>query len=99
MKIISYGQQNPNKWKEKYVCTGKGWDQDGKTPCGALLEVEAQDIRKRYHVDMSGERDTYYGFTCPVCGCFTEVNRYSLTTEVITNAREYGWERMHLYDR
>lgn len=89
MRVIKRGKHNPNNWKKEYTCTGKGWDQHGATPCGALLEVSAQDIRSRSHTDLSGCTDIYYGFICPICGCFTEVNSAELPPEVKTNARKY----------
>lgn len=72
MRILDRNPENMG-WTIDTFCTGYGWDQHGKQPCGAKLEVSDKDIRCRTHTDISGCTDAYYGFTCPICGCFTEI--------------------------
>ena len=67
-KILKEANENPDLWKIEVTCTGKGWHQGNLTPCYRLIEVTALDIRRRYY-----DGYTYYGFVCPVCGCFTEI--------------------------
>ena len=88
MRVLEFGKDNPNVWKKEFTCTGKGWQQK-KTPCGALLEVSAQDIQYRTHTDISGFTDVYYGFTCPLCGCFTEIPTSQVPSSVRTTASKY----------
>lgn len=61
-------------WKIERMCSGRGWDQNGKSPCRTLWQVEEDDIQFRIHKDYGGGSETYYGFTCPTCGCFTEID-------------------------
>lgn len=77
-------------WKTKEVCTGKGWQQDGdKKPCGEAFELTELDIQFRVHNFMGRGNDTYYGFTCPECGCFTELNESDIPSYVRNNAPQY----------
>ena len=91
MEVLKYGSDNEKNWSKEFTCTGRGWDQMGKYPCGALLKVSAQDILSRGHTDSYGERDLYYGFVCPVCHCFTEVSYSDIPAEVRSNARTYRY--------
>lgn len=72
MRVIDKNPENMG-WTTITFCTGYGWDQGNKRPCGAKLEVADKDIRARSHTDISGCSDRYYGFVCPICGCFTEL--------------------------
>lgn len=87
MKVLALGKENPNLWTTQESCTGKGWAQDTK-PCGALLEVSELDIISRKHKDMSGETDIYFGFKCPICGCFTELNPLNIPLYVRSRAQK-----------
>ena len=89
MKKLAQGKNNPHLWRTEATCNGKGWDQNGKNPCYALWEVTALDIRKRTHMDYGGGTDTYYGFVCPDCGCFTELSEKGIPHEVKNNAPVY----------
>ncbi len=85
MKILAKAKDNPNLWRGEFTCTGDGWDQEGKTPCGCLLELQATDILYRKHTDLGGSTDTYYGFVCCKCGCFTEIPDKEIPYLVRTN--------------
>lgn len=89
MKLIAEAKNNPNLFKMEVTCSGKGWHQDGK-PCYRLWEINAYDVKSRKHTDISGETDIYYGFVCPTCGCFTELNSKDIPMEVKNIAREYN---------
>lgn len=89
MKILKTGEENSKVWKIEQTCTGKGWEQNGNVPCGALLEVAAQDILHRDYADYSGDSERYYGFICPTCKCFTELNKKEIPQYVINNAPSY----------
>lgn len=82
-------KNNPQLWKMEVTCSGKGWNQNGKCPCYALWEVTAMDIRKRTHTDYGGGTDTYYGFVCPDCGCFTEISEKDIPHDVKSHAPAY----------
>ena len=88
MRIKAFAPDNPNIWRKEFTCTGVGWHQSNK-PCGCLLEIEATDIRKRTHKDISGETDIYYGFVCCNCGCFTEIPSTVLPSSVKNMATKY----------
>jgi len=89
MKVLKTGKDNPNLWKKEYTCTGYGWEQHGSIPCGALLEVSITDIRRRFHTDMGGCTDEYYGFTCPKCQCFTEIPHEDVPSNLRGMIRDY----------
>ena len=89
MKKLADGKDNQRLWKVEATCTGRGWNQEGKSPCYALWEVSAMDIMKRVHTDISGDSDTYYGFLCPECGCFTELPSSDVPNFIRTNAKQY----------
>lgn len=86
MRIIDRNPQNLG-WEKEYFCTGKGWNQYGRTPCHAKLAVADKDIMTRKHTDYSGDTTTYFGFVCPICRCFTEVSSKDLPYEVKELAR------------
>jgi hypothetical protein len=88
MKVLD---EHPKRWSNVFFCSGYGWWQRGsKVPCGAKLEVESTDILKRCSTDISGITDTYYGFVCPICKCFTEVSESEIPFVVRSTAREYS---------
>lgn len=89
MKLIAEANENPELFTVKITCTGNGWDQGEKIPCGRLWEISGTDILKRNHTDYSGETDTYYGFVCPKCGCFTEIPLSKLTGFSTSMAKTY----------
>lgn len=89
MRKIANGNDNPNKWTMQATCTGAGWSQKGRGPCYSLFELDGRDIYKRSHTDYGGCTDTYYGFICPDCGCFTEIPKEKLPSGVRSNAKKY----------
>lgn len=89
MKKIANGNENPNQWKIQATCTGKGWNQNHKVPCNALFELNQSDIYFRTYTDYGGGTDTYYGFICPDCGCFTELNSNDLPSYIKSSAKSY----------
>lgn len=89
MRKLADGKNNPEIWKTKATCSGAGWNQEGRTPCYSLWEVTALDIRSRRHTDYGGGTETYYGFVCPECGCFTELNSKDIPYDVRSKAPEY----------
>lgn len=80
-RVLKEAQDNAQLWRGELTCTGAGWQQTGK-PCGRLIEVLASDVEARGHTDMTGCRDTYYGFRCPACGCWTEIPSGDLPYDV-----------------
>lgn len=99
MKKLADAKDNPQLWKTEATCSGKGWDQSGKIPCYALWEVTAKDIKKRSHTDYGGGTDTYYGFVCPDCGCFTELPEKDIPHEVRSHAATYIGKTAEEFDR
>lgn len=89
MKKLASAIENPKLFKIKATCDGNGWNQDGRTPCYQLWEITALDIRKRIHTDYGGGVDTYYGFVCPDCGCFTELDANEIPPEIKNNTKNY----------
>lgn len=85
MKIIQPGGA---VWTKEVKCTGKGWSQDAY-PCGAILELDEADIIKRVHARYGQEPGTDYGFICPQCGCFTEMEPSDIPHYIRDKARAW----------
>lgn len=88
-RVIAEAKDNPELWKTQSTCTGKGWCDPYLHPCYRLIEIDATDIYKRKHTDMSGCTDVYYGFICPACGTFTELNDKFIPDYIKSKARDY----------
>lgn len=74
MKIIQ--EKQPYKeWSLEVCCTGRNWDQGDLVPCGSLLEMDKNDLLIRTSHRYGSEEETDYGFVCPVCGCFSELDK------------------------
>lgn len=89
MRLIAEANNNPELFSIQVSCTGHGWDQGFRTPCGRLWEITARDILRREHKDYAGYSDSYYGFICPKCGCFTEIESSKLKGFPTQMARIY----------
>ena len=76
-KILKEGNYKLPDWKIVCTCTGNGWGNRGKKPCYSTIELEDGDIFKRKCYD-----EFYYGFICPQCSCFTEIDSNLLPYEV-----------------
>lgn len=75
MKIIQEGKYGTSKWKQQLKCTGAGNNQES-TACGALLEVEYDDLR--YFAEQEYPWRTQpeaVSFKCPICNAMTDISR------------------------
>lgn len=72
MKIIK--ENKPKKWSKQVTCTGKGWRQGGKIPCGSVLEIDENDVVFREWFKYPDSEGVDFGFLCPLCGCFTPLD-------------------------
>lgn len=61
-------------WSVVIDCDGKGWNQDGKLPCGSTLEIGTGDLLARQWFRYPDSTGVGYGFVCPVCLCFSSVS-------------------------
>lgn len=77
MKVLKEPNENMEIPKIIRTCTGLGLEKKG---CGRLLEIAFTDIDKGNYSSY-GERETYYYFTCPICGARTEVSYSSMPKE------------------
>lgn len=82
MKVLNEGK----KWSIKHYCLGIGINGGG---CGAVLEVEAEDIyaipilKDEETPDfMYSKQDFCYTFKCPCCNIETDINASKLPTTV-----------------
>lgn len=87
MKVL---QEGPG-WSIKQKCTGIG---NGGGGCGALLEVEREDIYLTSSTDLSGETDYYYTFRCPCCDIETDVPERDIPAIIKRNL--FNQKRMRL---
>lgn len=89
MKIVEKGNYKEN-WNIRLECTGKNGRQVSK-PCHSKLEIEDGDIYFRDYRSYGGSSsERFYGFICPVCGCFTEIEREKIPTIVRDFAKDYN---------
>ncbi len=79
MERLEKGNYKLPNWSMEARCTGNGWGQKKKT-CYGKWKLEDGDILKRVTSET-----TYYGFICPDCHCFTELDSEKIPLEV----REY----------
>lgn len=88
MRIIKEKKPLEN-WRLEVECTGYGWNQGDKVPCGSILEIDADDLMKRKWYTYPDSSGMNYGFVCPVCECFTEVNEDNLNGHLKKMAKDY----------
>ena len=82
MKVIKKGNGKLN-WSLEVECTGNGWANKNK-PCHSSLNVEDGDIVKRSYRRYGDESSSIaYGFICPICSVFTEVEGKILPKEIM----------------
>lgn len=88
-RIISYGHTKDTieNWLLDCVCTGYGWINNGKSPCGAILELDKSDIFKVIP-NKNRLSEVTYGFKCPVCGCKTEIDKSKIPNYIQNIAKE-----------
>jgi hypothetical protein len=88
MKIIQ--ERKPfEDWKLEVNCTGGNWYQDGNVPCSSTLEIEACDLTKRTWSKYPDDSGVDYGFVCPICGCFTNIDGKFLNDHLKNMAKDY----------
>ena len=64
------------KWSLEIQCTGHLW-QNRQSPCFSVLKLNSEDIVKRSYRPYYNDFDSIsYGFICPKCHCFTEINKF-----------------------
>lgn len=73
MKIIQEGDQYIDKTWE-IQCTGEGWNQHGKVPCGSILEVNVYDLMRYAGQDYPISRPPTIWFKCIKCECRTDIS-------------------------
>lgn len=87
MKVIE--EKTPcSGWNLKVTCTGKNWRQKN-APCGSILEIDVTDLYKREWFKYPDNEGVNYGFICPICGCFTELEDKLLDENLKMMAKDY----------
>lgn len=76
MERLEEGNYQLPDWSIEARCSGKGWEQRQK-PCYGKFKLVDGDIVKR---TCWGE--VYYGFICPDCHCFTQIDEKEIPKEV-----------------
>lgn len=90
MKII----KNPKDFKKEITCEPGEWGwHKPKDYCGAILEVEAEDIYYReYREDYCSLNSLIdFGVICPCCGCFVQIKEDEIPSHIKNNAKPYKW--------
>lgn len=92
MRII----KNPKDFKKEITCASpfgeRGWHKP-KDYCGAILEVEEEDICYReYREDYCSLKSLIdFGVICPCCGCFVQIKEDEIPSHIKNNAKPYKW--------
>jgi hypothetical protein len=76
-------------WTIKIECDGLNWRQNDKVSCGSILELNKDDILKREWFKYPDDSGINYGFICPICGCFTQIDDDMLPEGIKTKAKDY----------
>jgi len=88
MKVLQ--ERKPfEDWTLEITCTGGNWRQEGKVPCNSMLEINADDLVKRKWFKYPDYEGIDYGFICPICGCFTNLDEKNLTKYLRDMAKDY----------
>lgn len=84
MEIIKKGDYKEPNWSLEVMCTANGWSNHNK-PCYSTLKLNSKDIyRRSYHRYGEGKKHSY-GFICPVCHCFTEIDKKKIPENIKQN--------------
>lgn len=68
-------------WKKKIKCGEKEWEYG----CGALLEIEQNDISVREEIDLEGDPCNYFEVKCPCCGKKIELSKGEIPVKIKMN--------------
>lgn len=66
MRVLKPGKA----WTKEVTCTGFG---NGDGGCGAVLEVEIEDLFQTSNTDMAGDTDYFTTFRCMECKLLTDI--------------------------
>lgn len=77
MRVLKEPNENMEIPRITRTCTGLGLEKKG---CGRLLEIAFTDVNRGTYASY-GDIESYYYFTCPICGAKTEVSYLSLPSE------------------
>lgn len=66
-------------WSKKVKCTGYG---NGGGGCGAVLRIEEGDIYETTNYERDGGREFCRTIECPQCGKETDIDFYSVPSQV-----------------
>ena len=99
MKVLKKGNGVDQNWSLKVTCTGKGW-LNKLNPCYSELELNNKDVVARNHMTYGDvSPTTYYGFFCPVCHCFTEVDEKLIPASVKQNCMQVAKKGSNEYEK
>ena len=97
MQILKEGV-SPN-WSLEIQCTGHGWQNKNK-PCFSVLKLNTDDIVKRsYRRYPSVSSSMSYGFICPKCHCFTEINEFLIPQFIKNNCLQVAAKGSDYYSK
>lgn len=104
MQMIKEGNSKLKDWSLIVKCTGNGigikW-YSTHYPCYLTQFLEAGDIVKRAIYDVMYDDNTVpfrYGFICPNCHCFTEVDERLIPQEIKDHCLQIAGIGTHFYE-
>ncbi len=85
-------KSNPNSWKIKYRCTGKG---NGDRGCVEWILVTKDDIFVTSRGYYKSSREYYYTFRCPKCGRNTNIPEKYIP-EIVRNKAMEKYKELYM---
>lgn len=76
-KILKTKRQMIDEWKSHIICTGQSFHINvsrSNSECCYLIEIMATDVIKILHSQGECGPKYYYGFICPNCKAFNEID-------------------------
>lgn len=88
-KILEEGNYKFPHWSLEMWCMGTTrWigQKRPPRPCYSKIKIEDGDVVKRI-----ADEETYYGFICPKCKRFTEIEK-KIANKIPQNVKEYAFQ-------
>lgn len=99
MQILKQGNSKLPNWSLEIQCTGHLW-QNKNTPCYSIVKLDSKDIVKRFSKRYFEESSNIsYGFICPICHCFTEINEFLIPQQIKDHCLTVAAKGSDYYDK
>lgn len=79
-------KKKAHEWALEVECTGNGWNNSPLYPCHTRMFLMSNNVVARVETNHDGFIELRYGFTCPICKCFSEVDCHKIPQTVLKHA-------------